>query len=246
MKILLTISLLCLVAPGGLTAQADQNLRIHFISGSAEYKSEESLGVLQRLLEKEFSNVAVTASWGRDKGKDLPGIEAMANADVAIIFSRRIDLPENQLAFIRHHIQAEKPMIGIRTASHAFQNFDIDANVFGGSYSGHGKDEPVVVSIAEGAGIHPILKGLEGLEGWNRAGKLYYNRKLGEKTTLLLSGVGQKSNLREPLAWTNTYGNSGLAFYTSLGWSADFENRDFIKMLINAIQWTTGRELKAK
>ena len=152
-------------------------------------------------------------------------------------------MPEPQLAVIRKYIEAEKPVLGIRTASHAFQNYPIDDEVFCGSYSGHDNDEPVDVKIADDATKHPIL---EQVEAWTRKGKLYHNRKLGENTTLLLSGTGKKSDLHEPLAWTHTYGKNGRVFYTSMGYPDDFKNQDFRQLLLNAIEWTTEHKLEKK
>jgi type 1 glutamine amidotransferase len=43
------------------------------------------------------------------------------------------------------------------------------------------------------------------------------------------------------VAWTNRYGDSGRAFYTSLGLRGDFENANFRDLLVNAIEWTTER-----
>lgn len=225
-----------------LTAQAGADtLSIHIISGSAEYESKPSLRALQRTLEDDYENILVTASWGEDAGDHLHAICALAEADLALIFTRRMELPEEQLEYILEHFEAEKPAIGIRTSSHAFQDYlEMDAEIFGGDYAGHGDDEPVEVEIVEGAEDHPIL---ESVEPWSRPGKIYHNPELGPETTPLLWGVGQDSGIEEPLAWTNNYGEDGRAFYTSMGMPDDFENENFRIMLFNAIQWTTDQSL---
>ncbi len=224
-------------------ASADEApLKIHLISGSAEYHSEPSLRQLQRTLEDDYRDVVVTASWGRDAGDHLHGICVLAEADLMIVFTRRMTLPDDQLQVIRSHVEDEKPVIGIRTASHAFQDYlEMDPEVFGGDYSGHGRDEPVAVSVAEGADDHPLLAGVA---AWNRPGKIYHNPELGPNTVALLYGTGQNSDIHEPLAWTNKYGENGRAFYTSMGMPEDFANDHFRHLLFNAIEWTTGRELR--
>lgn len=241
-----SILLVALVVLFALTApaQADgEKLKIHLVSGSAEYKSESSLRHLQRLLHDEFEGIRVTASWGTDGGDHLPGLDALAEADLLIVFARRMNLPEEELCHIRDHFEKEKAAIGIRTASHAFQGYlEMDAEIFGGNYSGHGDEEAVAVRIADEAKGHPIL---EGVEPWNRPGKIYHNPELGEKTNVLLYGVGEISGIEEPLAWTNNYGGEGRSFYTSMGAPEDFEDERFRKMLFNAIEWTTGRKLIA-
>jgi type 1 glutamine amidotransferase len=231
------VLILVLAAP----VSAQDELRIHIISGSAEYESEPSLRGLQRVLEHEYEQVTVTASWGRDAGDHLDGIAALAEADLLIVFTRRMVLPEDQLRYIREYFVAEKPALGIRTASHAFQGYlQMDAEVFGGDYSGHGDDEPVAVSISGSGAQHPILAGVE---SWSRPDKLYRNPGLGPNTEILLYGTGQLSGLHEPLAWTNQYGTGGRAFYTSMGYPGDFENQNFQTLIFNAIEWLVGRDL---
>lgn len=242
MSRILRFTCVFLLVLAGQALADHEPLRVHIISGSAEYESEASLRKLQRMLEGQYEQVTVTASWGQDSGSHLDGIAALAEADLVIIFTRRMALPEDQLRYVRAYFDAEKPAIGIRTSSHAFQDFlEMDAEVFGGSYSGHGDDEPTVVSIAEGAARHPILRGVE---PWTRGDKIYRNPQLGPKTEPLLYGTGANSGMREPLAWTNRYGGAGRAFYTSMGLPADFENDNFLAMLVNAIEWTTGSALK--
>lgn len=210
---------------------------VHIISGSAEYESEASLRGFQRALEDAFEGITVTASWGEDGGDHLDEISALSQADLVIIFARRMELPEEQLRYIREHFAAGKPALGIRTASHAFEGFpELDAEVFGGDYSGHGDDEPVAVTIPESAGQHPILRDVG---PWVRPGKLYNNPRLGPNAEPLLYGTGQDSGLHEPLAWTNRYGDSGRAFYTSMGLTGDFEDEHFRRMLVNAVEWLT-------
>lgn len=222
----------------------DEPLRIHFVSGSAEYESEASLHQLQRVLSEDYDHISVTASWGEDSGDRLPGIEALAEADLLIVFTRRMVLPVEELGYIRAHFAAERPVIGIRTASHAFQGYlEMDSEIFGGSYAGHGDDEPTDITLAAGAARHPILPDVV---PWSRADKIYRNPELGPRAEALLYANGRTSGLHEPVAWTNRYGDSGRAFYTSMGFPADFENENFRNLLMNAIEWTTGRDLKRK
>ncbi len=219
----------------------DETLHIHFISGSREYKSEELLEKLKEIFEEDFRKIRITSSRGQDAGDDLPDIHKLAVADLMLVFTRRMTLPDDQLAYILKHVEDEKPVIGIRTASHAFQDFlEMDAQVFGGDYDGHGDDEPVELSIAEGAEEHPILNNVQ---LWDRMGKIYHNPDLGQNTEVLLFVEGLESNIYEPLAWTNKYGEAGRAFFTSMGLPADFDNENFLQLLFNAISWTTHGEM---
>ncbi len=219
----------------------DASLHIHMISGSREYRSEPSLRAFKRFMKQQYDDVRITASWGEDAGDDLPDIELLADADLMLVFTRRMVLPEEHLNHIIRHIENEKPVLGIRTASHAFQDFlELDSLVFGGDYDGHGDDEPVRISIAENASDHPVLTDVT---GWIRPGKIYHNPDLGPQTNVLLYGKGLDSDIHEPMAWTNLYGQDGRAFYTSMGLPVDFGNENFRNMILNAISWSTKHEL---
>lgn len=225
---------------GGFATQNEGPLHIHFISGSAEYNSESSLKEFKKKLQQKYEDINVTTSWGEDAGDDLPHIESLAEADLMIVFTRRMILPEEQLAHITAHVENEKPVIGLKTASHAFQDFlELDARVFGGDYDGHGDDEKMMLSIDENAKEHPIMTNVQ---SWVRPDKIYHNPNLGPDTEVLFWGEGLDSGIYEPMAWTNLYGEKGRAFYTSMGQPADFQNENFLLMLSNAIAWTTGRE----
>jgi hypothetical protein len=64
---------------------ADKPLKVHLISGSDEYKSDESLSGLQKYLEDNHLAIC-TRSFGKDKGTGLPNLEELEGADVAIIW----------------------------------------------------------------------------------------------------------------------------------------------------------------
>lgn len=235
------LSGILLLAISSPASADDDTLHIHMISGSKEYKSKEALTAWAQSLNENYANVRFTATWADDAGNDLPEIESLGDADLMLVFARRINVPDDQLAYIRDHIEAEKPVLGIRTASHAFQTYlELDAKVFGGDYDGHGNDEPTKVSIVEGDEDHAIVAGLE---PWERKGKIYHNPNLGPNTQTLLRVAGQNSGIDEPAAWTNRFGEKGRAFYTSMGRHDDFENEFFLALLLNAVEWTTERKL---
>ena len=63
---------------------------------------------------------------------------------------------------VKKYVKSGKPIVGIRTASHGFQNWlEMDKDVFGGDYKGHfGAGPKCEVKIAEKAKDHPVLKGV--------------------------------------------------------------------------------------
>ncbi|MFQ5734873.1 MAG: ThuA domain-containing protein, partial [Planctomycetaceae bacterium] len=221
------------------------------VMAEKEYRTNETLpkfAVAQ--LGKHFSIQFVHAD-AKDRN-NVPGIEVVRNADVLFVSVRRRILPRKQLAVIRRHVAAGKPIVGIRTASHAFclrksnktpKGHDawpeFDAEVWGGSYTNHhGNTFHPSVRVADGAEAHPILSGVK-LDGFVSGGSLYKVRPLGKATRRLLIGA-IKNAPAEPVAWTNKPKTGNRAFYTSLGQIKDFKSPEFNKFLRNAVYWAAG------
>ena len=227
--------ILCLALLASASFVDAAPIKIHFISGAREYKSEESLKKFIPWLEKHH-DVKCTVSWGHDGIDKLPKLEALANADVMFVFARRMKLVEPQMKLIREHWEKGKPIVGVRTASHAFQKADnevFDRQVMGGNYKGHFSDEPVKVTHL--VKNHPVLRGVKVFP----SGKLYKAGPLADGATVLQQGdIGTD---KQNVTWVNTW-KGGRTFYTSLGIPEDFENKDFKQMLVNAIYWTAKQK----
>jgi type 1 glutamine amidotransferase len=220
-------------------AHAQAPLHIHMISGSDEYASEASLKAYRHHLKQNY-DVTVTASWVHDGAEDLPGIEHIPEADLLLVFARRMQLPEDQMDVIRRHWNQGKPVVGVRTASHAFRrstNQTFDHDVLGGNYQGHFDDTPVqVANVAED---HPVLEGVQPFS----SRKLYKAGELAPSATVLQTGTTEveEESPTHPVTWTHVY-QGGRTVYTSLGVPEDFENANFRRLLTNAIFWAAERE----
>ena len=210
-------------------------LVVCLISGSAEYNSDASLAKLQDYLEKnhEMKCIRVFAK----SETDLPGLENLERCDVAVLFTRRLKLEGDQLARIKKYCLSGKPLVGIRTASHAIQTWlDLDKEVFGGDYKNHYKEGPrTEVKLVETAKNHPILKGVWPYES---AGSLYKNPMIAKDVEVLLTGSIPEHT--EPIAWARSY-KGGRVFYTSLGHPKDFEEKSYLQLITNAIVWTAQK-----
>lgn len=184
--------------------------------------------------------IVCTASWAQDGGKTLPNIESVASADLLIVFARRMKLPEEQMKIVRAHWESGKPIIGLRTASHAWgdkgnaDNLTFDLTVLGNNYQGHYGDEPVAVTSAPGQSAHPVLAGVQPFG----SRKLYKAGPLAATTLALQFGDNGKG--RHPVTLVNEY-KGGRMFYTSLGVPEDFRDENFRRLLVNAVYWTTRR-----
>jgi type 1 glutamine amidotransferase len=226
-----------LVVGSGFGAPAPRTANIVLISGEYEYFSSNSLPAFKQLLETNYQFHCTYLE--RTTGNDIPGIEALDNADLAIVFIRRMTLPDEQLARLKKFVASGKPVIGLRTASHAFENWkEWDHEVLGGNYHmHHGNALVATARINKENASHPILKGVAA--EFETAGSLYKTKPLGPNTTLLLIGSveGQEP---EPMAWTHDY-KGARVFYTSLGHPRDFENPSFRNLLVNGVFWCLNK-----
>jgi hypothetical protein len=97
------------------------------ISGDEEYRSEEALPQLAKILAKHHG-FTCTVLFAIDKdgtinpkaNANIPGLEHLAKADLAVFFIRFRNLPDDQMKHVADYLAAGKPVIGLRTATHAF------------------------------------------------------------------------------------------------------------------------------
>ena len=223
-----------------------------------EYKTEQTLTQFaQQYLQRDFR-----LSFFYADAQDihlLPGIEQLAEADLAIISVRRRVLPKPQLDVFRKFVADGKPVVALRTASHAFSlrssktpaGHDVwpefDRDVLGGNYQGHHGNRPDAgptthVWIVPEARTQQILQGLPDGE-WSVSSQLYKTQPLGPKTSLLMMGRGDDDLPHEPVTWTNTHVGGGRVFYTSLGHPDDFQLPAFRHLLLNGIYWAAGVDI---
>lgn len=229
----------------------DTRPRLAVLIAEREYRTDESLTAFAlKYLGRSFQVRFVFADAG--ERNTLPGVEsALSDADVLLVSVRRRVLPESQMKAIRSFVESGKPVAGIRTASHAFslrgkpaprglQAWESwDAEIFGGNYSNHhGAGPDVKIAVADKAGEHPVLDGVE-VTRLAGKGSLYVVSPLKKSATVLLTGTipGQKS---EPVAWINETARGNRVFYTSLGHVGDFEQAAFNRLLSNALHWLAG------
>lgn len=219
------------------------SLKVCLVSGSAEYESDKSLPVLQKYLE---ANYDVRCTLIKAIGfEELPGTEALDDCDVALFFTRRLKIDGEPLARVKKYVEAGRPIVALRTASHGFQNFlEMDKLVFGGNYQGHFPNGPVTTARAvAGAEKHPVLNGVA--TPFTSKYSLYKNTPLVSDTTLLMTGETPDSGGTQPITWTREY-KGARVFYTSLGGLDDFENENFLRMIANSLFWTAKRDVAKK
>jgi type 1 glutamine amidotransferase len=166
---------------------------IVLISGDEEYRSEEALPQLGKILANHhgfkctvlFAIDPKDGSINPNQKDNIPGTEALKTADLAVFFLRFRDLKDEQMQHIADYIDAGKPVVGMRTATHSFQiKGDKKFAKYGGNkewdggfgrqilgetwinhHGAHGRQSCRGL-LAKGQESHPILRGLKDGDIW--------------------------------------------------------------------------------
>jgi type 1 glutamine amidotransferase len=239
--------------------------QIVFVTGDDEYRSEITMPFIAQLLGRK-NQFKCTVLYAVDPEtnqpnpkyqKNIEGLEALKTADLAVFYMRFRALPDEQLKLILDYVNSGKPIVGLRTSTHAFRyprghrnakyndNFGID--VFGQKWiTHHGHESTTEVSIIPEMAAHPILRGIYGsfpCSSW-----LYHVEPLAGDCEHLLEGkaVNSRESIDsnkyppiQPVAWTKTY-KGARVFFTTLGHPKDFEEYSVRRLLMNGIYWASG------
>ena len=264
---------------------------IVFIAADQEYRSEFALPMLANVLAKHHGfNCTVLFSlnakdevdptlkirW-EDKSvtHNIPGLEHLAKADLVIVFSRLISLPEKQLKPIYDYLDSGKPIIGIRTANHGFLDFeykkarkkvDFGEDILGGSFRnhhGHWQADSTRGIIVEKNKDHAVLKGVSDVWGPSDVYRTFKEGgSLPADCTALLDGQPLKGRkvddavnpdlIALPVAWVKTWtgdkGKTTRVFHTTMGSAEDYRNAGLRRLTLNAVYWCLemGKEIDPK
>ncbi len=152
-----------------------------FVTGDEEYRSEESMPMLAKILKREMG-ATITICYALDsagfidpnRSDHIAGLEALRDADLMVMFTRFRALPMEEAKYILDYAESGKPMVGFRTSTHAFKyedstmmhlNDEWPTKVFGQqwiTHHGHFEDgHGELTEVALLSEAHPILKGVE-------------------------------------------------------------------------------------
>jgi type 1 glutamine amidotransferase/nicotinamidase-related amidase len=259
-----TISSAALTCKQAFRFKRDDRPRIVFVIAENEYDADKTLPKFANELQIRYGfacefALGLSKSDSAKERNNISGLEALETADLAVVYVRRRALPKEQMKRLQDYIASGKPLIGLRTASHAFALRgekpgpgyavwpEFDPEVLGGNYHGHhgnkGPDGPqTYVWVKQGAESHPILNGVPNgefkVQSW-----LYKTVPLTETTTVLMMGRVDDRKPHEPVSWTNTTSGGGRVFYTSLGHPDDFKLPAFRRTIVNAVFWALTRPI---
>ncbi|MGJ8723210.1 MAG: DUF7133 domain-containing protein [Roseibacillus sp.] len=238
------------------------------VCGTYHYSPHKTMPPFAAELERlGFKTTVINPDWDPEKDKrGLPGIEALADADVGIFFTRFLKLDDQQLGHITSYLESGKPVVGFRTSTHGFKypkdhpqvkwNNDFGKEALGTPYRIHLAGSTNIKPV-EGAQKHPILTGVEAAN-WKSPGTLYLT-DLQEGTRPLLVGTGKakrvgtvsngfgthelKAEMTDVVAWTWQNKWDGRTFTTSLGHVGDFAEPNSMRVMVNGVFWAAGQEV---
>jgi len=224
-----------------------QGKHIVFVIGDDEYRSEDSMPQLAKILAVRHGFrctllFAINPETGEiDPGTldNIPGLEKLQTDDLMVIFTRFRELPDEQMKHIIDYTNSGRPILGLRTATHAFnykQNKDspyakysfrsedpeggwgreVLGETWAGHY-GHHNHESTRGIVAEGMENHPILQGVDDI--WGPSDVYGITTLTGDSKPLVmgqvLSGMDPDDEPNPdkdlvPIAWIKTHtGTSG-------------------------------------
>lgn len=262
-------------------ADGESKGKIVLVSGDEEYRSEESMPMLAKILSvKHGFDCTVLFSMSEDgtyidpnNSAGVRGWENLDDADLMIIATRFRTPNESEAVHITKFIDAGKPLIGMRTSTHAFNGKgtfggDVAYGVFGRKILGeqwvnhHGQHKRqgargVVVDTAKD---HPILNSVEDVFA---PSDVYGVTHLTDADTILMRAAvtesldpdssdiaGEKNDPMQPFAWLHPYvspaGTKGQSFCTTGGASVDLVNEGLRRMIVNACYFLTGETVPEK
>ena len=232
-----------------------------FVCGDHEYSGEETLPLLAAVLEKNYGfRTKILKSFpDQNAEKNIPQLEILAKANLAVFFLRWRLLPAEQVAFIDAYVKSGKPIMGLRTSTHAFNYPKEDAlfnfNGFaerafgappGWGASGHthyGHKSSTDATVIASKKMHPILTGVDSnfhVRSWLYKVLPNYPVKGADWLIMGKSVNPDKPAEDQPIAWTWQNEYKGRVFFTTMGHPEDFAVEAFQRLLVNAIHWELG------
>ncbi len=231
--------------PGGAGPGAGKHIVL--VSGDEEYRSEEALPQLAKILSKHhgfqctvlFAINPQTGEINPEQSDNIPGLHLLDDADLMVLFTRFRQLPDDQMKHIIDFTQAGKPVVAMRTATHAFNYAKNSTSPYakygwnnrGDDYPGgygrqvlgetwvahhgkHGKESTRGVP-APGQEKHPILRGIRDIWGPTDVYTVRPAKDSIEPLVMgqVLAGMSPDDPFTDkpqmPLAWTRAYTGHG-------------------------------------
>lgn len=253
------------------------------IAADQEYRSEQALPMLARILSTHHGFDTTVLFSVNDKGlvdptlptpkrgeeetskkHNIPGLDQLAKADVLILFTRLINLPEDQQKHMVDYLDSGKPIIALRTANHGFAThlpYEINgeqvtlSQILGGTFMkhhGNWEADSTRGDIVPEMKAHPILSGVKDIWGLTDVYRTFAEgTDLPEGCTALVYGQpligrvqgGEDNPEKEPLpvvwfkTWKTSKGKEARVLHSTMGSGTDFENTGLRRLIVNGVYW---------
>jgi type 1 glutamine amidotransferase len=242
---------------------------IVFVTGDHEYSGEATLPKIAAELEKNygFRTKLLKAFPDHNAEENIPGLEALKEADIAVFYLRWRRLPADQVQMIEDFLKTGKPLVGFRTTTHAFKypkGHPLEKwNAFGemafntppgwggvANHTHYGHESSTDVTIIPEQAKNPLLTGVDN----NFHGRSWLYQVLPsypiKGSTSFLMGHSVNPNTPKaydnPVAWTGVNSYGAKFFFTTLGHPEDFDQEAFQHLVINAMHWAAGKKIPKK
>ena len=225
------------------------------IAGEGEYESDRTMRQLACDIRHSLGHEVIYCV--PDVLEDVPnfpvsriaGLEALAEAQLLVIYTRFRRLPDDQMESIVRYVRRGGPVIGLRTSTHAFHyppdspwfdwNDRFGRRVLGSPWVRH-HGHSSTTNVRQVTGVeHPVLEGIE-QQFWSPS--WLYHVELEADCAPLLHGdplTPECDPQPGPVCWVRDQGGRRVV-YTSLGHPGDFAIPQFRRLLVNSAIWCTN------
>ncbi len=239
---------------------------IVLISGDEEYRSEEALPMLAQVLSAHhgfrctvlFAIDPVTGLVDPNCQTNIPGMHLLDTADMVVLFVRFRELPDADMAHFVNYLSAGKPLLGLRTSTHAFRYSrnpaspyaylrDFGRQVLGENWVAHHGKHGVESTRGIPRSGHPICQGVGTIWGPT---DVYAVHPPGDVEVLVdghvLAGMNPNDPVKPdtptmPVAWIRER-NGARIFCSTMGAATDLLDPSLRRLLVNGVYWCLGME----
>ena len=260
MLALCSLLLACIAQPEGARVEPETQPHVVIIHGEGEYRSEITMPALGERLESTWGwrvTVLADQQLHAGDGNHVPGLGALADADLVVLYLRFRQWPASDLTALQQYIDSGRPLAAFRTTTHAFR-YDPDDpraawNNFGRDALGapwlyhYGHDASTEAHVVSDS---PIVDGVEpqfNVRSWTYHVRPDYPPQsahvLVEGSPVRDGVTDEDPEKRNPVAWTCRTSAGGRVFMTTMGHPEDFRMRAFRRLLGNGLHWALDLEI---
>ena len=163
---------------------------IVFVTGEEYYRSEEGMSMFAKILSRHhgykctvlYAIDPATGFINPNQSRNIPGLAALDSADLLVIFARFRELPDAEMKHIVDYVNAGKPVLGLRNATHAFRyspgsaspykTWDFSSSEWPGGFGqqilgdtwiahfGKFQQESTLAEVNKSQRKHPVMRGV--------------------------------------------------------------------------------------